>query len=427
MSTITKTQELDTHPNNTYNQTDVERIVSSAVGQAIAQYEARRLNLENCTDEAQITSKEVNHMAVQRQRVIVGFNEDKTPRYKYITGSTQDERDIEVVKAFIESGRIYEFLPTTVKEERSTPKHKFSDYAWYWYKTYKEPGISTKYKGTLQGRIKRLCSYFGQYAIEDITTGTIQTWLSTLTDMTKGTVGYYRNAISQILESAMEDGYISHNPAKSKRIKVGGTEATGRQSLSMDDCKRLMKMFKESQYPKEVMALALMLYAGLRREEMLGLQWQDIDFDRKIIHIERAVIIGNDGKSEIKVTKNKSSRRPIPMADVLIDILKPHRQIAGFLVTNDDGELFIDRQYKKFWQSIREHTGMPNLDARQLRHTYATMHAAAGVDIKTVGAYMGHSKIATTAEIYTQVEPIHAMKMRNQMYDYVQRNIAETP
>ena len=104
--------------------------------------------------------------------------------------------------------------------------------------------------------------------------------------------------------------------------------------------------------------------------------------------------------------------------------MHPLRKSDGFIVTNKDGSLFIDRQYKTFWKSIRDHTGIHDLKAPVLRHTYATMNAAAGVDMKTGGACMGHSKIATTAEIYTQVEPTHVMDIRNRMSAYVQGDCA---
>lgn len=61
----------------------------------------------------------------------------------------------------------------------------------------------------------------------------------------------------------------------------------------------------------------------------------------------------------------------------------------------------------------------PHLDARQLRHTYATMNAAAGVEMKTLGASMGHSTISTTADIYTQVEPTRLNDIRNVLTDFV--------
>lgn len=416
--------ELDTPVSHTYNENDVGRIVELAVSQAIAQYESQRTSLENCTNDAQDTPKEDNSMAYSRQRVFLGYDPQGKPVYRQISGNTQDERDIQVVKAFIESGRIRDYLPadymTVAPKPEEIEKHPFQKYAWDWYYIYKEKSISTKYKATLEARISRACLFFGNTNIEDIKVQDIQTFLTSMKDFTQGTVGYYRNVVSQILDSAIEDEIIVRNPAKSKRLMIVGTEAQGNQSLSLPECQRLIALLPTLEDKRETMAIALMLLAGLRREEMLGVKWEDIDFEKRLIHVKRAIIIANAGHSEIKTTKNKSSKRYIPMSDELIDIMYPLRKPEGFIVTNKDGSLFIDRQYKTFWDSVRKHTGIPDLKAPVLRHTYATMNAAAGVDMKTVGACMGHSKIATTAEIYTQVEPVHVMDIRNRMSAYIQ-------
>lgn len=384
-------------------------------------------NLENCINDAQDTSKEDNDMAYQKQRVIIGKNEDGSPKYKYIYGATQDERDIEVVKAFIESGRINEYLDIPSVTRQIVPeKTKLKEYAWQWYKTYKRPHISSKYKGTIEGRLRRLCRYFKNKYIEDIVSADVQIYFDSLAQtLTTDTVRYYRNLISQILDSAIEDGIITKNVTKSKRIMISGLDSEGRKALSVSDCKQLISYIESTDNNNEALALSLMLYTGLRREEMLGLRWEDVDFSNKMINIKRAIVFVNNGRAEIKQPKTKKSARQVPMADALINVLKPRRQFAGFVVSGKDGELFYDYEYKKFWDEVRRKTGFPTLDARQLRHTYATLNVASGVDLKTVSVNMGHTKIATTADIYTQVEPAHAMAMRNQLSHFVQNQMAE--
>ena len=205
---------------------------------------------------------------------------------------------------------------------------------------------------------------------------------------------------------------------------ISGLDSEGRKALSVNDCKKLIDYIESTDNNNEALALSLMLYTGLRREEMLGIRWEDVDFNNKMISIKRAVVFVNNGRAEIKQPKTKKSARQVPMADALINVLKPRRQFAGFIVSGKDGELFYDYEYKKFWDEVRRKTGFPHLDARQLRHTYATLNVASGVDIKTVSVNMGHTKIATTADIYTQVEPTHAMNMRNQLVDFLQSNAA---
>lgn len=394
--------------------------------QDMIQYILDSVNLENMntTDEAKgMSLEEDNAMAYKRLSVKIGNDKNGKPLYIQISGSTQDERNDNIVKAYIKSGRIWEFLPMLQAplQQESKSKHSFEEYSWEWYVVYKKDNISTKYKATLEARIKRLCRFFGKMNIEDITVETVQRFLSSVSSLTKETVGYYRNALSQILDSAVEDGYVDKNPTKSKRLKINGTEANGNKALSAAVCQQLISCIPNLQ-PNESMCIGLMLYAGLRREEMLGIQWEDIDFKRHSLYINRAVIFGNDGKPEVKTTKNKSSKRVVPISDDLANILFPNKKEKGFVITNLNGDLFIDRQYKTFWSNLKKHVGIPDLDARELRHTYATINAAAGVDMKTIGGCMGHSKIATTAEIYTQLESTHVQDIRNKMSEYI-RNI----
>jgi integrase len=159
-----------------------------------------------------------------------------------------------------------------------------------------------------------------------------------------------------------------------------------------------------------------MLYSGMRREEMLGLRWEDIDFEKCIIHVERTITYPSS-KPVIGLPKTPKSERDVPVPDELIDILRPHKKPEGFLMSNENGELYNDYQIKKLRSAAREYSGLPELDARQLRHSFASLLHAAGVETRAVGACMGHTKSSTT-DRYIQVENSYLNDIRNTGFDY---------
>ena len=84
-----------------------------------------------------------------------------------------------------------------------------------------------------------------------------------------------------------------------------------------------------------------------------------------------------------------------------------------------EGKLLNQYKIKKLMKHAKDVTGIKNLDARALRHTFATMMLAAGVDIKTVAAWMGHSDLETTFKIYAQLELTRFQFAKNSMVNFV--------
>ena len=106
------------------------------------------------------------------------------------------------------------------------------------------------------------------------------------------------------------------------------------------------------------------------------------------------------------------------MLDELIAILEPQRRDRGYLLADENGALYNDYQVKQLRNAARIYSGLPKLDARQLRHSYASMLHAAGVEIRAIGACLGHTKSDTT-DRYIQVESSRLKDVRNAGINYV--------
>jgi integrase len=181
--------------------------------------------------------------------------------------------------------------------------------------------------------------------------------------------------------------------------------------LEIGEIRTLLKGFYGHQLEAWLIASATL---GLRPEEALALEWTDIDLRSGIVHIERG-LQWVDGHESINPPKTELSRRDLPLprfAVLRLRELKKHwrftmpralktkRQLLQGTGRNRlIGELTppqVAREYKRWCQQNH----LPYVPARNLRHSWATTHLKAGVDISIVSKFLGHASIATTAKFY---------------------------
>lgn len=386
----------------------------------VVQYPQLNTNLDNCTDVALNVSEEDNPMAQKRLRVINGYNAQGKPTYEQISGKTQDERNEAIVQSYIRSGLIWNFIPNsyTFTQEPHKTKTDFCEYAWNWYKRFKESFYAETTKETQKGCLRSLTRFFEGKAIEDIGIAEVQDYMNSIKDKVASTINAHVKTLGQILNAAYEERLIDRNPADSRLLSNPGKRNKGIKTLSKDECKHLVLLLPTIEDERIRLLVSLLLLAGLRREEVLGLRWEDVNFSDGYIYINRAVVFPKCDPV-VKETKTPGSVRRVIMADTLRDILLASKRESGVIITDDNGKLFTDYRYKKLWRHVREVLGMPELDARQLRHTYSSMNQSSGVNIKTVSENMGHSNINTTANVYTQTIPQYVYDTRNSMVEYV--------
>jgi integrase len=145
----------------------------------------------------------------------------------------------------------------------------------------------------------------------------------------------------------------------------------------------------------------LYLHTGLRRSELLGLKWEDIDFEKNTLHVQRAVV-QTKGKIVVDKPKSATSDRVIPFSADFGKYLKKFRNDNEYVIGTDGvmSPATYSKQFSKFMNKLSEDTGVPVLTPHELRHTYGTLKREAGVDIYTIQKVMGHSDISITADIY---------------------------
>ena len=163
------------------------------------------------------------------------------------------------------------------------------------------------------------------------------------------------------------------------------------------------------------------LCLGLRRGELLGLWWQDIDWDKKQIHIIRNRVVVN-GKSVLKEPKTENSVRTIDMPDQLVQKLKLHqwacmanKQKLGdaymetdYIIVHSDGKPIYPEYLSQKLTKLQKKANLPQCRFHDLRHLCATIMLLQGVNVKVAQERLGHKDITTTMNIYSHVLPSSA-------------------
>lgn len=163
-------------------------------------------------------------------------------------------------------------------------------------------------------------------------------------------------------------------------------------------------------------------FTGMRRGEVLGLSWADVELHNKIIRVQQTLVQKSGEGSIIKETpKTNSSRRSITIENNIIDMLKTIRKIQNerqlllgkkyntnhnLVFCKQNGERYypstVDRKFKKVLKKTKLN---PKLNIHSLRHTHATLLLKAGVNPKIVQERLGHSSIRETLDTYSHVIP----------------------
>lgn len=334
-----------------------------------------------------------------KQRVKVGVTENKEPIYKWALGHTVEELNDNIVRLYVEYGMIDKFIHIDRSSKTGkTEVPTFKVYANKWFDTYKKPKLKpTTLQGYRSNLKMHLFPVFGEMRLDEITVDTVQQFLNDRVDLAKNTVHTMFVLFSEIMDSAFEDRYITSNPAKSKRVTIPSTKKTERQALSPEQLKAIISQISDKLTDvTERRLMALLLFTGMRRGEVIGLRWEDIDFEQRLIAVNRAVSYTTN-QPIVSTPKTKSGKRVIPLDDQLAEFLLPHMDKGYIIGGEEPPTLMVTR---RLLRNINKKIDMFGATPHVFRHSYISALAEAGVDLKTIQQISGHSNVTTTMGIY---------------------------
>lgn len=334
-----------------------------------------------------------------------------------------------------------------------------------WRKEYAaqnlQPGTVEKYNAEIDEKILPVLGYM---KLSEIKPHTVNAFFVSMTKdgvrkdgkqggYSKRTIAKTANVLSSILKTAVDWEVISRNPCD--RVRVRGEETAEKLKFFTPDQAAAFLDYIEKPYPiytkghsrvddtgiqytvgdytltrimpEQLRVLFnLAIYSGLRKGELLALQWSDIDFQNCTVSVTKAATVVN-GKQVCKEPKTKTSRREVSIPRFLTDRLYNMRmeqaktiQALGaywkgddWLFTQSNGTMMCySTPYVTFQDAIDRYNAsnnmehqLPHIPFHGLRHTSATLLIAGHQDVRTVSHRMGHAQASTTMNIYA-----HALK-----------------
>jgi integrase len=235
-------------------------------------------------------------------------------------------------------------------------------------------------------------------------------------DGNEGTLsGRSRNNIHRILSSMLTNAvywqFISENPIK--RVKPPKQEKHKAKFYNEEETVKMLSCL-ETEEMKYKVAVHIAIFTGMRRGEILGLEWGDIDFDKKEINLERTSVYTETNGVIEKDTKTHTART-VSIPNELCNLLKKYRgqwleqrmklgdqwQGTERLMIQWDGKPMFPATLSHWFGKFLKKNELPEITFHELRHTSATLLINLGIDVATVAKRLGHAQNSTTLNFYT--------------------------
>ena len=292
----------------------------------------------------------------------------------------------------------------------------FSSVAERWWEE-KEPSLSPNSVRGYRVAVSRSIEAFGDIPIDRITPLLCHQYLHrfALQGFSQKVINNTKIVLKEILDSAFLSGYISSNPCYGLPA-VKGKPKQKRHPADEESLQKIEDSKTESLYA----AMSyFMHYTGARRGEAVALQEKHVDRVHKKATICQTVAYA-DQRPQIKPPKTESGFRDVDLYDNVLEVLPEYGDPETFIFFPDGLPTKAQLEYGlKKYQTSHGITAT----AHQLRHSYASMLHSAGVDVKDAQHLLGHSTIAMTQDVYTELENIHKEELRNSLNEYVNSRI----
>lgn len=302
-----------------------------------------------------------------------------------------------------------------------------AEWADWWFPLY-NTDIAKRTVATREIALKQIKAALGSIPLTDVRPSQIREYMNTLAGKDKSTISMHKNLLRKMFDVALQERLIVSSPCAGMHTPKA-RQRQGHRLLSEWEQNVIKTAAPHSRVGIWAM---LMMYAGLRREEMAALRWTDIDMNTRLLTVAQASELNSAG--EMKSPKTAAGFRTIPIVPPLYAVLDavPVHDRYGLVCTNAAGDPLTVTSYRQGWSSFMRvclrvanniepygHTIGWRVDkskeklkekwkdfactAHDLRYTYATILYDAGVDVQTAASLLGHSDVTVTMRIYTKL------------------------
>ena len=369
-------------------------------------------------------------------QIYLGRDELGKRKYKTVYGATQKEADekAESVRVMLRKG-------LNITSGNST----FREWSALWL-AVKSTEVSSKQASNYRIYLSHFDNYFSGLPINKILQADIQGAIldiaaynpNTNKPTAKGTLNKLKSTASQVFRFAIENRVIDYNPAQNVKIPANAPQGK-RRALTVEEQRWII----ETEHRAKRAAM-IMMFAGLRRGELISLLWRDIDLDERTISISKSAVLANN-RFEVKDgAKTAAGIRVIDIPGILVDYLKSEPRTSLYVCVTANGSIHTETSWRRMWESYLNELNIkygdfsgygkqpkskydpggvpfviPRITPHWLRHTFATLLYFAGVDVMTAKEQMGHSDIKTLLDIYTHLDKTHKRKAMDKLDEYI--------
>ena len=341
--------------------------------------------------------------------IAISLGKDLTGRYKQqwvsVKGTKKDaEKRLSELLHQLDTG-------TFMKPSKTT----LAEYLGRWLQDYAKPNLSPRGFERYQGIItKHLIPDFGSIILTQLKPEHLQKhYTAKLNEgLSARTIRYHHAVIHKALQTAVKWGLVIRNVADG--VDVPRARRNEMQTWDEDDIITFLEAAKDSHY---YALFHTALFTGMRRSELLALQWRDIDFHQ--IHINRSLHQLRDGSYVFTQPKSAKSRRTIALSPSSVLTLTEHKErqegiraMLGTLLKNDDlvfstpeGKPLRPNTISRAWTMLAARAGVKVIRFHDARHSHASLMLKQGVHPKIVQERLGHASIQMTLDTYSHVAP----------------------
>lgn len=304
----------------------------------------------------------------------------------------------------------------------------FLEYTKMWLRDYAEvnvkPSTLEGYRGYLNSHI---LPRFKDYRLIDITVYELEKFYNDLRKtksrnkdsegnyklLSESTVRHQHSLLCIMLNTAVRWDFINFNPC----LKLTKAPKVTRPEMKFYDEDEITELFKHLEYENLTFKVAIytLLLGGMRRGECLGLCWQDVDFENKVIHIKSNLLNVHGKGVYVDSPKTKRSKRTISLPDICFTLFKELKEKqealesmhlsdwidTDYVFKNEVGNYYNPERLSRNWKSFLKKHNLRVIRLHDLRHTCATYLLSHNTPIATVSKKLGHSNIYTTLDVYT--------------------------
>ncbi len=227
------------------------------------------------------------------------------------------------------------------------------------------------------------------------------------------TVGVVHRVLRKACNDAVVWGLLPRSPLVG--VKPPRAEGTEMRTWTPEEVREFLTAVTDDR----LYALwVLVLSTGMRRGEVAGLRWSDVDLDAQVLAV-RQTRVSVAGEVHASDPKTRASRRQISLDQLVVSVMRAHRRHqleerlawgpawvdSGYVFTREDGGPLHPERITVLFGRLVEETGLPKIRLHDLRHTSASLALAAGIHPKIMSERLGHASVAITLDLYSHVTP----------------------